>query len=457
MTNVALARKVSRPNIVDLTDSVLYAALIMLPAGGTVFGLNMMYWSPISPVLFAIYAVLNIRYLPRVFARYGTLLLFPVALVMISVYGWMTIGFHPNTALRTLAALVTGVSCLISLDIAFRIKRLNWNAAITVIVVAYTVSFGVGILQFIAVHGHAPWMTMLSQRFLERNYVPNRVQFLFAEPSYIGMHLFGVLMPLQWLTRRKDIAALILMYAFGSAAMGAGLRILVDMVIALLLWVIVLVNFHRLRNIIIALVGVGVVGAAGGAVLLTNDRIQLMLSHGLISGDFSSMARLFRALAPVEAWLADIPHLVFGFGAGNLKDAIARGYQTAFNWLQARGDNPAGNGEIRLLGSPPGDHYIFSMSAYIDFITEFGAVMFIALLALILVHVTRCRAWNKMTVCWMLLLAYLYVQFEGYAFYAIWLFLWAAGVAGLMGSLNSGVDDVKRIRFAHKRGKHLSE
>ncbi|WP_223847926.1 hypothetical protein [Bifidobacterium reuteri] len=418
----------------DPTDIVLYAALLLLPVDGTVFGFDMMYWSPISPLLFALYAVLNIRFMPRVFARFALPVLFPLALVVGSAYGWLTIGFHSNTAMRSLVALATGVSCLIALDVAFRIKRLNWRIAVTVVAVAYWLSLGVGILQFLAVHGRVPIVTTLSQSYLERNYMPNRVQFLFAEPSYIGMHLFGVLMPLHWLTRRKDIAVLALVYAAGAAAMGVGVRILIDTVIALALWLVVIINFHRIRNVILAVIGVGAVGAAGGAVMLTNARVQSMLTHGFVNGDFSALARLFRALAPIEAWLADIPHFLFGFGAGNLRAAIERGYQPAYDLLKARGDNPGGNGEIRLIATPPNDNYIFSMSAYIDFITEFGVMMFVALIAVLLVHITLNHAWSKMTVCWLLLLAYLYFQFEGYAFYALWLFIWAVGAGVVAGS-----------------------
>lgn len=411
----------------DPTDIVLYAALVLLPVDGTVFGFDMMYWSPISPLLFVLYAVLNIRFLPRVLARFALPVLFPLVLVAVSVYGWLTIGFHTNTAVRTLVALAAGAGCLISLDVAFRIKRLNWRIAVTVVAFAYWLSLGVGVLQFLAVRGRVPVVTLLSQRYLERNYMPNRVQFLFAEPSYIGMHLFGVLMPLHWITRRKDIAVLILAYAAGAAAMGVGVRILIDTVIALVLWLIVVVDFRRVRNVVLAVVGAGVVGAAGGAVMLTNERVQSMLSNGFVNGDFSALARLFRALAPIEAWLADIPHLLFGFGAGNLRAAIERGYRPAYELLESRGDNPGGNGEIRLLATPPGDYYIFSMSAYIDFVTEFGLVMFLTMLVMLLTHVTLNHAWGKMTVCWLLLLAYLYLQFEGYAFYALWLFIWAAG------------------------------
>ncbi|OXN01182.1 hypothetical protein [Bifidobacterium vansinderenii] len=430
---VAGDRAGRRNAIADPTDVVLYLALLLLPAGGTVFGFTMMYWSPISPILFAVYVLLNIRLIPRVFFRYAAIMVFPVALVAVSVFGWLSVGFHAHTAMQTIVALVTGLSCLVALDIAFRIKRLDWNFAVTAIVVAYGVSFGIGVLEFFAVHGHASFVVTLAERTLERNYVhvPGRVQFLFAEPSYIGMHLFGVLMPLYWLTRRRDLPILILIYAFGSAAMGAGVRILIDTVIALVLWLIVVVDFHKVRNMVIAAVGVVVVGIGGGIVMLSNDRVQSLIANGPVSGDFSATARIFRTLAPVEAWIADPVHMMFGFGIGNLKDAIARGYDAAWRQLVAMGGAPQDNGEIRLLGTPPGDHYIFTMNAYVDFITEFGLVMFIAALALVFVHVTRNHAWNKMSVCWLLLLAYLYIQFEGYAFYAFWLFIWAVGASVL--------------------------
>lgn len=418
----------------DLTDGVFFTALILLPVGGTVFGFSMMYWSPISPILFILYVLLNIKFLPRVFERFRAFLLFPIAMVVVSVYGWMTVGVHVHTAFQTIVAVASGVACLISLDIAFRIKRLDARKAVTLVMIAYWVSFGVGMVQFLTIHLHIQPIIRLCQMTLERNYIPNRIQFLFAEPSYIGMHVFGVLMPLYWLTKRKSIAALTLVYAFGAAAMGAGVRILIDTVIALVLWVIVIVNFHKVRNIVIAVIGVVTVGIGGGFVMMHNARVQSLLANGPVAGDFSATARIFRTLAPVEAWLSDPLHMLFGFGIGNLKDTIARGYEAAWHQLEAMGGNPEANGEIRLLGTPPGDHYIFTMNAYVDFITEFGLIMFVAALALILVHITRNHAWTKMTVCWLLLLIYLYIQFEGYAFYALWLFIWAVGVGALSGT-----------------------
>ena len=67
----------------DPTDIVFCLALALLPAGGTVFGFSMMYWSPISPVLFVLHVLLNVRFVPRVFSRYGAIMLYPAALIVV--------------------------------------------------------------------------------------------------------------------------------------------------------------------------------------------------------------------------------------------------------------------------------------------------------------------------------------------------------------------------------------
>lgn len=141
--NSGLQRANGTTLIADWTDLALVAAVALLPAGGTVFGFAMPYWTPISPLLFLLYAVLNVRLLPQVSARYGALLLFPLGLVAVAAYGWLTVAVNPNMALQTLVAIASGVACLVALDMAFRIKRLDWRRAVTVLVAAYGVSFAV--------------------------------------------------------------------------------------------------------------------------------------------------------------------------------------------------------------------------------------------------------------------------------------------------------------------------
>ena len=82
------------------------------------------------------------------------------------------------------------------------------------------------------------------------------------------------------------------------------------------------------------------------------------------------------------------------------------------------------NNEIRGLQNPPAD--TFTMSAYVSFITEFGVLTMALLVVLVVIHVARHHAWNRTTICWLVLMAYLYVQFEAYSFYALPLIVWGA-------------------------------
>jgi hypothetical protein len=87
------------------------------------------------------------------------------------------------------------------------------------------------------------------------------------------------------------------------------------------------------------------------------------------------------------------------------------------------------NGEIRGLENPPTD--AFTMSAYVSFITEFGALAMLLLVMLIVVSLSVHHAWNRTTVCWLILVAYLYIQFEAYAFYGLALVVWAVKTRGI--------------------------
>lgn len=413
--------------IQDTSDVLLVMALVTLSVDGTRLGIAMPYWTPIAPVFFALYVLCNPRLFLRSMRRYLGFFLFLPLLVAVSFFGWLTVGFHGMYVFQTMFALVSGLACLASLDIAFRLKRLDWNKAVTLVVVVYWIAFVVGVLQWLdSRYGIGP-VTRLFQHLMERNYVPRRPQFLFAEPSYIGMHIFGILLPLFWLTRRKSLELLVLVFAFGSACMGVGVRILIDTVIALLLWAVIEIRWNRARNIIAAFVGIGAIGIGGTLALLHNTRVQSLLQHGLMQGDFSMLARIFRSLAPMLAGLHDPVHLVFGFGMGNIKNAMLQGYDDARNVIIAQGGDPSSNGEIGLIANTDNSTYYFTMNAYVSFITEFGIIMLAAFLMLFLAHVTRNHAWSKTTICWLILLCYLYIQFEGYAFYALWLYIWVTG------------------------------
>lgn len=413
----------------DVSDLLFYIALALLPVDGTTLGIPLPYWTPLSPWFFIAYALVNWRYLRPVVRAFVSFFIFPFILVALSCFGWVTVNVHPVAIAKSFTGIVMFLACLASLEIMFHVKHASWKPAVTVLVVTYSFAFFVGIVQFVALRGGCESVTMFFQRMMYRSYVAVRPQFLFAEPSYIGMHLFGVLLPVYWLTRDRRLPVLIGVFAIGSIAMGAGVRIILDCAVAVVLWCIVEANFRK-RAVRWGVFGGGVAiaGALAGAAIV-NPRLRELAAKGLLAGDDSMAARVFHMLAPARAWWDDPWHFIFGFGAGNISDAVKQGYARARDLFLSLGGKT--NMEIDGLVNPPAN--TFTISAYTSFITEFGVVAFAALVALMVVWVTRNHAWNRKMVCWLILVAYLYVQFEAYGFYALALVVW-----GIQRSLRGG-------------------
>ncbi|MBT1177163.1 hypothetical protein JS532_06230 [Bifidobacterium callimiconis] len=431
--------------IQDRSDYLFYLALALLPVDGTVIGFYMPFWTPISPWLFLLYAIANwriVKVLGTPGARHNgsafptSFILFPLVLIALSVFGWITTAFHPVQALNSLLAVISATACLLSLHIAIREKHLPWRPMVNILLAVYWLAFAVGVLQRVAVSLDIACIREYFAHLMSREYITagskwggNRPQFLFAEPSYIGMHLFGVLLPLHWMLRRKapdlayNLAALIITFATGAVLMGAGTRIILDSLVAMAMVIAVATAWRQTksrRRGLLQLLGVAVLSVVAFAV---NSRLSSIAENGA-EGDGSFFARIWQSLG-VLCGLAKHPvHLLFGFGAGNLSDATHLGSETAVHALQALGfsANNVFKAEQWYANVTPAN--MFTMSAYTSFLGEFGLIGFAVLISLIISHVTDAHAWSKTTVCWFLLVVYLYTQFEGYAFYALPLFVW---------------------------------
>ena len=95
-----------------------------------------------------------------------------------------------------------------AIALAFDIKRIPWRTPLRILIASYWVSFGVGVVQWLSIRLHAKPLTDYFSHLMYRQYISDnsvwgggRPQFLFAEPSHIGMHLFGMLLGLPGLMR----------------------------------------------------------------------------------------------------------------------------------------------------------------------------------------------------------------------------------------------------------------
>ena len=320
---------------------------------------------------------------------------------------------------------------------ALRIKRLSWRRMLDLLILVYWFAFAVGVVQRLSIMFDWTSVKNFFIHLMSRQYISStshwgggRPQFLFAEPSYIGMHLFGVLLPLIWLVRGRDrkranrLRILIVVFVAGSVVMGAGVRIILDSIIAVVIVIIESADWKSWRGRLLALAElVAAVGAGAGSMLL-NHRLSSIVELGF-DGDGSFYARLWQSMGPLAGAAKHPLRLLLGYGAGNLSDATHQGANVAVHVLQRFG----------LDASQPSRWYMqvtstnmFTMSAYTSFVVEFGVAACAILLIIILRHITSCHAWRKTVVCWLILVSYLYVQFEGYAFYALPLLVWTASL-----------------------------
>lgn len=417
----------------DRSDLVLVAAVALLPVDGTALGIYAPFWTPISPWLFLLYALLNRRYLPTVYHHFRPFFWLPALLMVLSVPGWIMFGFHTVAMLESLLGVLGALGCLASLDIALTCKQLDWRRFMHILIAVYWAALAVGVVQWLAIHLDVECVVGYFKHLMARQYIDDdsiwgggRPQFLFAEPSYIGMHLFGVLLPLMWMMRGRDtvyvrrLRELIVAFAVMAVLMGAGTRIILDSLVALAIVVVERTHWRKFasrKRGVVAMFGVVVLSALS---LLLDDRLGSIAQEGM-TGDGSFYARIWQSLGPLMGLLRHPWTLLTGYGAGNLADATHAGVADAVDIL-----GNFGGGTTGPAGWYAGITHetMFTMSAWTSFLVEFGIIGLGLLCAMVLRHVARTAGWHKTAICWLILVAYLYIQFEGYAFYALPLLVW---------------------------------
>ena len=265
------------------------------------------------------------------------------------------------------------------------------------------------------------------------------------------MHLFGILLPLMWLMRGRDsilarrLRTLIVVFSLGSIAMGAGVRIILDALVAL---IVVIVEGTRWRDSgerrrgIMRLAGAAVLGVLS---VLANSRLSAIAQDGA-EGDGSFFARIYQSLGPLCGMLRRPLYLLTGFGAGNIDDATKAGAGMAASLLAALGFDPSPASAWFASMTPD---TVWTMCAYTSVLAEFGVAGLTLVVGLTIRRIVAvctpvagsaavsvradrsgavARPWRKTLVCWTVLVAYLYIQFEGYAFAALPLLIWAASL-----------------------------
>lgn len=375
-------------------------------------------WAAIAPIIFFTYIIFNIKEALNTLYKYRVIvgaLLFGLFFTLIN---YICIDTEMSNIVGATISIGLGIINLIAFDIYFRQKKQDVKSIVKLLIISYTMSLLMGWIQFIVIKYNISILKDIFMMLEKRSYIKfNRIQFTFTEPSFIGMHVFGVLLPIYIYTKNRNILKLIIAFLGSAVFFSAGVRILIDiLVVSILCYMIYFIKNIKNVKVIIATVLVIVIIIVGGITVYNkNYRVRTIINKGIYA-DGSLASRFFRINASVKGYQKSIPNFIFGYGIGNSIKPIRDGYDEAMAEYKSTFVK-----EMEELGNTDFTDDSVSYCLYIRIISEFGVVILLFLIVKLFLYSRKVK--DIYLKNYIFILLYIYVQFESYGFYAIWLYI----------------------------------
>lgn len=400
---------------------LFYIACFLLPFENLVIAPSA-GWATISPIILFLYLCFNVGYIDKEIIRYRKILGIIAIGLLITLLNYLFISSYlEESILRTINTLISlglGITSLFAFDIFFIQRKGSIKKIEKILLLAYTIALIIGIIQFLTINFNINFIRVIDELFTKRSYLPfNRVQFTFTEPSFIGMHLFGVLLPIYFYGKNQALKKLIIAFSIASILVGSGIRIILDILVVTTIYILYKIDIRKIKNIVlIILTGIVIIGGIQYE-YENNWRVRGIINEGVYA-DGSFAARWFRVNASFKGYQNDIPHALIGYGFGQEILPLKKGYREAVNEYR----HMTYLREVMFLyDAERTAEESTSYSLYTRLISEFGLIMFVYFLLLytkVYISVVE-KEWKAM----LIIMAYLYLQFESYAFYTLWLLI----------------------------------
>ncbi len=394
------------------TDLIFFLAIFLLPFENFFFAPSS-GWAAISPLVLALYLFLNLKLTFHEFFRQRKIFFcFILAIIIASV----TASFYQANIIDYFSSfipLIIGAIELLAFGLFYR-KHKNLHSVANILVITYSICAVIGIFQFLALKFDNISFINFFSNLAKRDYLgQGRVQFFFTEPSFIGLHLFGILLPIYWLTKRRDLLFVLGLISLEAVFFQSGIRVALDIIIvfSLCAFYFILKNHHaKWLPLILLTIILGFNYAYN-----SSNRIQKIIDGGVYS-DGSLASRFFRIDASIEGYKKTFPKALLGFGLGNSIHPIHLGYHEA----ASRYTNDYTK-EVEEYGNLTYHDDSASYSLYTRIISEYGITLFI-LSFIYLLYITHKSTFPAKWL-YLSIILYLYLQFESWGFYALWLFI----------------------------------
>lgn len=373
-------------------------------------------WATISPLVFVIYILLNFKMAIKGIYKYKFIFFFVLVAAIISLIDYLFYGLNFENIISTLISIGLGLICLLSFYIFLNKEKNNLDDLVPILISAYGISLCIGWIQFIVINFNLSSLINLISRFEKRSYILHgRVQFTFTEPSFIGMHLYGVLLPIYYYTKDKRLKRLIIIFSISSILVNSGVKVMLDIFVVIILIFLSKVNFKKIKNLL-ALIFIPIIAFYSVEYMAQNNyRIQQILDKGIYA-DGSLASRYFRINASLHGYAEDGRGFIMGYGIGNSLIPLRQGYIPAV----LEYDNSYMK-EVLELGDANYNSDSVSYCLYIRIISELGIISLFIVVGY-LYYLTRKNK-TEFNTLYFIVILYLYLQFESYAFYAVWIYI----------------------------------
>lgn len=394
-------------------DIIFKIAMLLLPFDNLFFAPSN-GWATITPIILFIYVLFNIKYVFEIIKKYKNLFIIAAIMLIFSIMSFGVYGLHISATLDTIFTLFLGVCSLFAFEIYFVYKKNDIKSITNLLVKVYIISLIIGWVQFLAIKFQIMPIYKLFDFVSKRNYMNvGRAQFSFTEPSFIGMHVFGVLLPLYFITKEKKILKLILCFVISNFIFNSSVRFILDSVIVLL--VLLFSYLIRHKKVLILVLTIIILVVTLSVTYNFNSRIKNIIDKGIYA-DNSLAARYFRIVSSIYGYINEPYGFFYGYGMGNSILPMKSGYSQALSVYKSNYLT-----EIEEIANTENFNSNASFCLYTRIISEYGIIVFILLATYISILIIRSNFKYKYEL--LIILLYLYFQFDSYAFYTLWIFI----------------------------------
>lgn len=399
---------------------LFYLGIILLPFENFKFAPSA-GWAAISPIVLTLYSLTKVRYLKNIFITYWKIFFFITIGILISICNLLFLDksdaiFAFVRLTDAVETIILGFGCLMAFHVYFIEEKHRLYSVENFIIFSYTIVLIIGIIQIITIRYDIKQIFDFFELISKRNYyfTGGRVQFCFTESSFVGLHLYGILLPIYLIGRNRRIRDLIIAFVVVALIGGCGVRIIVDTLVVIIILIIKELFAKKNWAITLAFTAVVLLPIIFSYFYSNNNRVRQILDEGIYV-DNSLASRYFYIQSSLIGASNDYSNFIVGYGIGQEPYVMQKGYEEAFSTFEA-------GYKTEVQSVEEADKWTTSSGTfclYTRIAIEYGLIIFTIVLLYLFYIIFATKNINiRVSI---IMAMWLYVQFESYAFYSIWL------------------------------------